>query len=552
MRGIVKRVSTATLLTLSLCCMLLFSGCSTHKLFVLLNAGEYDKAYETFLEIQEEDYEKLIEKTKNYIQSTEENYKDGKIPLEVALERFASIEEFQLPNLDNTLNSAVCNVLDFYVEQVSSDLDTYEIQDVADTFSSISTLYPYYSMYVNPFISAHDSLMQMYIDREIAKVYEGTLDIEDFQSAMYSLVDNGNLYSLTYDAVYEYENFQTIEESFKSGKEHYENGNYQEAITLLRYVPESSIHYNESQQLIESAKSKYADELFAEAEMYAINHYYEQAIYILNDLLNYGYDYTKVSNKITEYQNAKAEYNLLTEFEIIASDARKSAGKGDYESALTGIQNFADEYYYEMSDEVWNQVQEVYNEIESAYVSLIAGKVEALYNSGDYLSAISMLDNAITEDQRFDDLRAKIEAVKPTYLCEMEEVLVNSDRYGRVTDRIATDTIGNKYPSENVYCIDPQEWIYNNKGYAQYFLGYQYDLLTGIIAPCDTSSNISATLRIIGDDKVIYEIEIQRTTTAIELNLDVSSVNFITFEAECHDSGNLRPLLIDFSFTKSK
>ena len=551
MRGTFSRARTATLLTLFLCCSLLLTGCgSTHAIFALINKGEYEKAHEIFLEFPEKNYEKLTEEAEKYIESTAAKFSEGEITMEVALQRFGTVRNFGISSLDRSLDNAAKEILDTYTKNVLSSPDKIDLQKEMETYDSLNNIYPFRRMYTNPIDSAREDVVQTYVATEIAKVYNGTLDFEDFCSNVSVIQGDMLLYSLAQEAIDEYEYVLFLDDAYNTGKEYFENGNYPQAIELLSCIPDTDSRYNEITDLIISAQNKISENKMVEAQKYADSHYYDQAIEILNNLLDSGYDYIAVSDKIAEYEAAKADYLLLTEFEQIATEARLAAEKGDYNTALTSIMDYADECYYTASDTVWNEIVEVFNEIEAPYIAMISNKVETLYKNGDYLSAIAILDNTIIEDQHFEELRAMIEAEKPTYLCEMGNVLVNNDRYSQVTDRIATDTIGNKYESENVFCINP---YYD--GYAQYYLGYQYDTLTGIIAPCNTSKNYVATFKIIGDDKVLYEIEMSRTTTPTILELDVSSVNFIKFEVEAISSNwgdTINPLLIDFAFTKSK
>lgn len=538
---------TATLLITFLCCTVLLVGCGTHEVFTLLNDGEYTQAYRTFRKLTDDEKEELLEDTEAYIQNTVTLFTEGTLTVKVALRRFDSIDNFRMSELDEPLETAVNSVMKTYAETIKAENDKNDLKDMLEELDDLIELFPFDEMEDSPLPAIKQDFVQTYVNSAMTQVYEEKLEYDELLSSLSVLDDSEELYSFAMQAITDYQTAQVIEKAYTEGKALYESGDWEGAIQKLSSIPSDDSRYEEVAEMIATAQSTILENKFAEAQKFADSNYYDQAISLLNKLLDDGYDYIKVADKIKEYQAAKKDYEILSALEDVITSSERLSEKGDYEQALVDIRTFISKNGTDMSDEVMDQAQAAYSKIENSYVNMIVGKVETLREKGDYLSAINMLNNAVVSNERLNELRTLIESEKPVYLCEMTNVLVNSDRYSKVTDRIPTDTIGNQYSSANVYSLD----CYRDDAYCEYYLGFQYDTLTGIVAPCATSENQTATFKIIGDGKVLYEAEMKRTTTPISLELDVSAVNFLTIEIDS-DRYGIDPLLIDFAFTKSE
>ena len=125
----------------------------------------------------------------------------------------------------------------------------------------------------------------------------------------------------------------------------------------------------------------------------------------------------------------------------------------------------------------------------------------------------------------------------------------NSTRFETVdTGDALKDTLGNTYAVGNLFTLSSTSGWSSEIGSAEYNLGYKYDHLTGTISVKEDSDEATGVLKIIGDDKTLYSLNLQRALTPTSFDVDVSSVNWLKITIEDPQNGNIIAILSDWQF----
>ena len=207
----------------------------------------------------------------------------------------------------------------------------------------------------------------------------------------------------------------------------------------------------------------------------------------------------------------------------VLSKAEGYVKDNDIASALAEITNYKETNGISENTELDTYAQKVSDE----YVKMILERVTPLEEKEEYLKALTILSNAqnVVNAPEFAAEVEKINEVKPTYLSDLK--CSNSNRYELITTgTMLTDTIGNKYDLNNLFLMEGRGNSSKN-GFADYYLGYKYKSLTGVVSVDDRSVNTSATLIIEGDNIQIYTLKLNRSTAPVKISLDVSNINWI-------------------------
>ncbi len=331
-------------------------------------------------------------------------------------------------------------------------------------------------------------------------------------------------------------------EMYVSGESAFDSEDYVAALSRLLQVIETDCNYASAAELIESSKTK----VFEKSRALADEHYYDEAIALLSDASQYIEDQSKVNEQIEILQSEKEEY-LYQQTKKQALELSASYAKdNNYEDALIIINDL--KYEYQREDE---EVESIYAEYADKYVEFILVKADALRAEKNYIKALEMLKNAknIVPSEKFDELQKVIEAEKPLYLCEIKNQ--TSDRFEEVIEgEPLTDTLGNTYPLGNLFSMSSCESGWSNyNGFVDYYLGYKYEKLHGVIAVDDRSADISSTFTIEGDGEVIFSLELNRLTVPTVIDLDVTNYNYLSFKmGDVSDEGTIYAILSDFYF----
>ena len=94
-------------------------------------------------------------------------------------------------------------------------------------------------------------------------------------------------------------------------------------------------------------------------------------------------------------------------------------------------------------------------------------------------------------------------------------------------------------------------WEETEIGYAEYYLGYEYATLTGVIAVEANSSNINSSVKIEADGVTIFTLDLSRLSEPYPFKIDVSGVNFLTIRGgDPSGEGTFNTILYELALSK--
>lgn len=265
-------------------------------------------------------------------------------------------------------------------------------------------------------------------------------------------------------------------DAYNQGKVFYDNGNYIEAISLLSKVVKDHQKYQDAQDMIEKAKEKYKEDLFA-----------------------------KVGNP-DNLDKCVSALELLEE----ASDA--------------------------LQDDT--EIKQKQDEIKTVYITLLDKEVNDRVNDFDYEGALDIVNKArglVGEDETISKLQSLVSSIKPEPLSSYH--VING---GNVFQQDCVDTYGNKYNKNNcivftVYSVkeDNSYVTFNIGPESKHIRGT-------IAVYDSSWKDFECTLHILSDNGELYTERISRDTKPISIDLDVSDTETLTFRADdCEGYGHI-------------
>lgn len=339
--------------------------------------------------------------------------------------------------------------------------------------------------------------------------------------------------NLIQDALSTLEKLESSKELYKAGVKLYNDSNWLEAIKSFASVSSDDSNYSD-------AVAKYADcfeKINVSIDQLVSAGNFEQAKEMVNDVLmffqqymdaesmNDAYNHDTYQNKYDEIVAAeKASENAVIRDAAI-DEAREEYNKGNYADAFDIIDNYTDEYG---SDDV---IESTRNEFQNNYVTMIVQKSTEAIEAKEYLRALDMLRNAmsVVSDDRLNAKLDELNAVKPTYLCELS--CAQSEQFEQAqAGETYTDVLGNTYDYRygNLFKLWSDCWW--DAGNAAYCLNYNYDKFSCTITIDNQSDNFDETdFQIIGDGVVIYSVKVSRKFSPTLIELDVSNINWLEF-----------------------
>lgn len=331
-------------------------------------------------------------------------------------------------------------------------------------------------------------------------------------------------------------------QSYKQGLSAYDSKDYLNAIVQFNNVLENDCNYENATAKAEEAIIAYTNSITAQVDALLKQGDYQGAAQALD----------QINENVTK-ANLKSSATINESISTLSKKTAVSQGedyaeKKDYESALKVLNDYRNEYSEEDAE-----INKLHDEYADQYVDFIVKKVEALRKDKNYLKALEMLDNAveIVNAPEFATLIDKINKEKPTYLCDV--LYQNSDRYELLSEgEPVMDTIGNTYEPGNLFEISSSESGWSNyDGYADYYLGYKYNKLQGVIAVDNQSVEANCTLYIEGDGVVLETLEFNRLSVPTPIDIDISSVNVLKFRTGDFDGdeGDFYFILSDMVLT---
>ncbi len=326
-------------------------------------------------------------------------------------------------------------------------------------------------------------------------------------------------------------------QSYKYGVEYYSEGSYSSAYSYFEEVIEDDAYYSEAAEYKSKCVSEYCASVSSSVEEYTDDDDYYSAISYVTSCMNYAF-----CDEVSETLKATRD-QLVTEYAI--NEAEEYVDEDDVATALERINELLEDYDVEDTTEI----DEYRDSIKDEYVDMIMEKVEKLCDEENYTLALNMLANAqqIVESDEFSEAIEEINKIKPIYLYDLK--YSTSDNFEVIdTGEELTDTIGNTYAVGNLFEMSAASGWSSSDGSVTYNLAYNYNTMTGVISVDDISDDATATLQILGDDVVLYSVELSRTTTPTPVTIDVSNVNWLEISLTDASGGTIYAILSDFKF----
>lgn len=444
--------------------------------------------------------------------------------------------------------------------------------------------------------------MRSNLSEVISNFATGEVEYDSALTAIDSMI-SFNLRDLESDIVVARSQLKSLnasKECYTTGLKNLNDKHYLEAINCFSKVIKADCNYDDAQAKITDSAKLYIDSILEQKENLTKEHNFDAACNLMTTARNMVNQY----DVFTSEQKENIQDNLDN---VIFDYARFLADKNDYETALS----IASSYQYEVNDT--QGMNDLIKEIEDEYQNFLYESAkneainiaEAYAQDQAYAGAIMALDSLVEEyssaasdseiidkrqeyeneyvdrmlkigqkflddgkylrayrflldcsdfvsSEKFDHAISNIKSIKPIYLCEVKNQ--TADHYEEITggDKI-TDTLGNEYyPADlNLFEIEAESdgWTGNN-GLAEYYLGAQYDTLVGLVAVDDYSNGpMECVFRIKGDGATLFSLNINRKTIPTKVDIDVSSVQYLSFEIERNGGeGNMSVILSDFQF----
>ena len=258
--------------------------------------------------------------------------------------------------------------------------------------------------------------------------------------------------------------------------------------------------------------------IISEADALAAGEDYEGALVkVQTGLVTYPKS-ADLQNKADEYTaslNAQIKETALTEAETLANS-------GDYLSALQTVNQALES----VGDD--NTLTAAAKTYEDAYVKSIMSEADQYVSKGDFDTAINLCQSAYNavQDNRLQEKIDLINSQKPITIDISSLKIIDSewDFYGNAKSTII-DTYGNTYDKPIVFD--------GVNDYVTYYTSGKYITIAGFVAAHDgMAHDYTAVVSIYADDVLIYTSpEISRTTKPIEVSLDISGADTIKIKS---------------------
>lgn len=336
-------------------------------------------------------------------------------------------------------------------------------------------------------------------------------------------------------------------DSYIDAEESFLKQDFESAISGYSFVIESDENYADAQEKLVISQDNYREQILNNIGTPNTNEEFEEALRILERALTV---IPKDSAFTEKYQAVYEQYAG-----ILKQDALKNASAfidtGDFVSAISLVDKALG---YNEGD---SELEGLLISVQSEYETYVTNQVNVAVAAYDYETAFTVLDQAmevLPESTVLEDLYKSVEASKPTPLNELK--ISESNLYSEVTELVITeDVVGNQYDPKNLFVLSATDdsWEDPESGYAKYYLNGEYTKLRGTLAVGDQSEIGECTFTIYGDDRVLYTSEtLTRTTAPIALEVDVTGVSWIQIILSVPESDqDMSVLLSEFTLYKN-
>lgn len=295
------------------------------------------------------------------------------------------------------------------------------------------------------------------------------------------------------------------------------------AIDCFSKVVEKDCYYADAVQRSDEAVSKMLEDISSKIALQD----YDTALSLAEQLRSLRPANTEVVAKITEINTAKAELELEMQRQEAMSAAQSSYDQGNYTEAFDALDSFISTHTGDQ------EAIDALKKLKDDYVNLIIPKADEAMQKQEYLRALDMLNNAILvlPDQRFTSKLDELNAIKPTYLCELSCADDKEYYYAGPGKNYKSVTgVEYNYDFGNLFFLVNKQYTYSG-GYAKYFLNYSYKTICFTLdVGEETAQGARGKFKIIGDGEVLKELSISKQFSPTLIELDVSNVGWLTLE----------------------
>ena len=242
----------------------------------------------------------------------------------------------------------------------------------------------------------------------------------------------------------------------------------------------------------------------------------------------------------TSDPNSLSDSELKKYHDAYLRKAKQLAKESKYQEVIELLATYSVEYEKE-------SIQEKLDEYALVYMNRV---IENASNSEQYDNVVEDLSEALITIQDCatidtSELEAKLNEIKvlaaevPVYFDEIKKIEGNLMK--KISEGTITDSQGNIYLGGNLYEANSNTYFVQN-------LNREFGKFSMTIAsPAESSGTL--TLKIIGDETVLYEGNIGPNTEPTTIELDLSEIRFLRFSASGHYTSKC--YLIDPVFYRS-
>lgn len=312
---------------------------------------------------------------------------------------------------------------------------------------------------------------------------------------------------------------KSVEAIYQQATEFYDVGEFEKAKELLGKIPDSSSKNMDAELLLSDIEEIIIEQTnaanYEQAKEYYDNGDYETAQRLFISLGNYE-DSAMYLSSIGDnyYKRAQELYN-----------AGDYAGCGEQLMYIDTVEEWIE---YAVAAELKQTVSVAYINMVSEEAKRIAQKdgKSAMFTYVD-----SMLCNIFSQNNA-DDIKDKYQEWQPKELSEI--TMIDTDFWGSLDSvGTATDLYQNAYESAFSYRMSGNATIEEN--YQLFLLNGEYQQFSATLSPAEKWKNDrKVTIAFYGDDVKIEQFTIDRKTSPLEIEIDVTGVNElkICFQAE--------------------
>ena len=310
--------------------------------------------------------------------------------------------------------------------------------------------------------------------------------------------------------------------ALEKADEHYEDGDYENAILEYSKVPETDANYEEAQSKLTQVYADYINATVATASKYNASGDYKKAV----QQINTAYDILPNTVDTTALDTSKEE-NLTAYKTQVANEVADLTNDSNYADAFDVIDDaisFDDNEYF----------RNLRTSTEKTFVSSVTDSVQQYLDANDYNGALKTANSALgvlPGNSDLTALRKRVEDETPTYL---NELVVIDSKYYKYSEDIFTDSFGDVY--DGYHLFDPC----SRNAYVVYNLNDRYTKFTcSIVAAQSTGSDREFSVAIYLDGKLAYTLtDFTKTTGKQNVIIDVTNVTKMEIKTSADEYSN--------------